>query len=149
MRNIIKIHRIIQISNKKMLKNIASAVLVSTAFIMDGFTSPADNQNAALSRQKHRAGGRRRKSSLSTPSDVFAPQRKIVSEISLSKHYRFADKNGDAISLDQPPKTRSYASAARSTRVLRNFDYAKFLGDRRLLNLSKIKSPAQNPLRQI
>ena len=38
-----------------MLKNIASAVLVSTAFIMDGFTSPADNQNAALSRQKHRA----------------------------------------------------------------------------------------------
>ena len=28
-----------------MLKNIASAVLVSTAFI-DGFTSPADNQNA-------------------------------------------------------------------------------------------------------
>ena len=34
-----------------MLKNIASAVLVSTAFIMDGFTSPADNQNAALSRQ--------------------------------------------------------------------------------------------------
>ena len=40
-----------------MLKNIASAVLVSTAFI-DGFTSPADNQNAALSRQKYRAGGR-------------------------------------------------------------------------------------------
>lgn len=148
MRNIIKIHRIIQISNKKMLKNIASAVLVSTAFIMDEFTSPADNQNAALSRQKHRAGGRRCKSSLSTPSDVFAPPRKIVSEISLSKHYRFADKNGDAISLDQPPKTRSYASAARSTRVLRNFDYAKFLGGR-LLNLSKIKSPAQNPLRQI
>lgn len=70
MRNIIKIHRIIQISNKKMLKNIASAVLVSTAFI-DGFTSPADNQNAALSRQKHRAGSRRRKSSLSTPNDVF------------------------------------------------------------------------------
>ena len=53
-----------------MLKNIASAVLVSTAFI-DGFTSPADNQNAALSRQKHRAGSRRRKSSLSTPNDVF------------------------------------------------------------------------------
>ena len=130
-----------------MLKNIASAVLVSTAFI-DGFTSPADNQNAALSRQKHRAGGRRCKSSLSTPSDVFAPQRKIVSEISLSKHYRFADKNGDAISLDQPSKTRSYASAARSIRVFRNFDYAKFLGGR-LLNLSKIKSPAQNPLRQI
>ena len=116
-----------------MLKNIASAVLVSTAFIMDGFTSPADNQNAALSRQKHRAGGCPRcKSSLSTPSDVFAPQRKIISEISLSKHYRFADKNGDAISLDQPPKTRSYTSAARSTIVLRNFDYAKFLGDRRL-----------------
>ena len=41
-----------------MLKNIHSAILVSTAFIMDVFTSPADNQNAALSRQKHRAGGR-------------------------------------------------------------------------------------------
>ena len=53
-----------------MLKNIASAVLVSTAFIMDEFTSPADNQNAALSRQKHRAGSRR-KSNLSTPNDVF------------------------------------------------------------------------------
>ena len=59
-----------------MLKNIASAVLVSTAFIMDEFTSPADNQNAALSRQKHRADGRRCKSSLSTPSDVFAPLKK-------------------------------------------------------------------------